>query len=145
MGHYKNILFVEDDAEDQEFFVETLKAVDADVIYSIAQNGKQALDELAAIRPLPQIIFLDLNLPVIDGFQFLELIKGNELYAAIPVVVLTTSIFHAQKSFALGASLYFTKPQSVAAYTKILTTVLNSDVKKDAEAIRAHLVGSQKH
>jgi CheY-like chemotaxis protein len=146
MTNYKNLLLIEDDKDDQEFFTEVLSGVYHSVSCEIASNGHKALQLLPTLSTVPDLIFLDLNMPVMDGREFLRLIKTDAMYAAfshIPVVILTTSGLDKQKCYELGACLYITKPTSINAFRDILKHVLSRDVVKDSEILRAIFSGQQ--
>lgn len=86
-----NVLLVEDDAADTRLITKALKA-HKDVGDVIPRNlPGRALLELAAGRIRPTVIFLDLKMPRIDGFKFLEVLRKIPAMAKTPVVVVTTS------------------------------------------------------
>jgi len=84
-GEPCSALLVEDDTATREIMVRTLKEADWHV--SEAGNGREALDQLA--REIPQVILLDLMMPVMDGFEFLLEMRANADWQDIPVIVLT--------------------------------------------------------
>ena len=116
----KPILVVEDDPLDREMIELAFKraAVESPVV--TVSNGQEAQDYLQAQgqfrerhpEDLPALIVLDLNMPRVDGFEFLRQVKPTPDLAAIPVVVLTTSEFDKDmsQSYALGAKSCITKP-----------------------------------
>jgi two-component system response regulator len=77
-----------------------------------ASSGQQALDYLGENQRCPGIILLDLNMPGLDGRQTLKIIKQNEGWKKIPVVVLTTSDDErdVKACYELGANTYIQKP-----------------------------------
>jgi CheY-like chemotaxis protein len=85
------ILYVDDDPEDIEIFIEGVKEVDGTIRCLIAQNGQQALDILQADL-VPDYIFLDINMPVINGKALLAEIRKDKRFMSIPVVMYSTSI-----------------------------------------------------
>ena len=84
-GQPSLVLLVEDDPATREIMVRTLEAADWRV--SEAGNGREALDRLAQEKP--QVILLDLMMPVMDGFDFLLEMHANTAWQDIPVIVLT--------------------------------------------------------
>src|SRR5689334_602391 len=83
---------IDDDADDQEIFAIALEDACTACQLFTAVNGKHALDILnAKSEPYPDIIFLDLNMPLMGGKQFLKEIKTHPEFNSIPVVIYTTS------------------------------------------------------
>ena len=127
-AHRRPILVVEDDPVDQEMIVLAFKRASVKNKIITKSNGQEALDYLMAPRResvLPAVIILDLNMPHMDGFEFLRRIKTELRFAAIPVVVLTTSQFDRDltQSYALGASSCLTKPGDFEQLVKMAAEV----------------------
>ena len=110
-----NILLVDDDFDDREMFIEVVLEIDSSVKFLTATNGNDALQQLIKTDNLPDIIFLDLNMPRMNGFQCLQHLKNNERYAAIPVIMYTTSgnTEDKEKAKRLGALKFLTKPSCI--------------------------------
>jgi signal transduction histidine kinase/DNA-binding response OmpR family regulator len=79
------VLIVEDDATNREMLARMLQKENLNVV--TAENGSQALERLAIQRPA--LILLDLMMPVMDGFEFLSIIRREPQLATIPVIVIT--------------------------------------------------------
>lgn len=112
----KTLFLVDDDVDEHELFEEALQNADLDVQLITAKNGIEALEKLddgAIIKP--DLIFLDLNMPKMNGLQFLERIKGSQYHSGIPVFIYTTSSANddRQKALHLGATSFFTKPNNI--------------------------------
>jgi CheY-like chemotaxis protein len=136
---YKSLLLIEDDKDDQDFFLEIIESIDTTIACTIAQNGKKALQYLLSESTTPELIFLDLNMPVMNGYQFLHCLfkeKKYETFAYIPVVVLTTSHYEAEKCKEAGAAFYLIKPQTCDQLFFTLSTVLTHDVLNDTVNLR---------
>jgi CheY-like chemotaxis protein len=87
---FRKVFF--DDLEDQDFLIEAIKAIDLSIRCYTAMNGQEGLNILEANAvPFPSLIFLDLNMPRIDGRKFLKAIKRHPEFNTIPVIVYTTS------------------------------------------------------
>ncbi len=112
MGIYKKILLVDDDVDDQLFFMDAIKELEPTLECGIANNGVEALDHLKKVSPPPSIIFLDLNMPLMNGFECLAQLKKINRYKEIPVIIFTTSNHPVdmERTIAMGAIMYFTKP-----------------------------------
>ncbi len=120
------ILLVDDDKDDQLFFTEALNEVNPKIDCDIANNGLEAIDHLYKIPPPPSIIFLDLNMPYMNGFECLSAIKNDLNYSNIPIVVLTTSndSDDRKKSLELGANVFVTKPSDFSSLTSEIRDIL---------------------
>jgi CheY-like chemotaxis protein len=110
--NYNSLLLVDDDADDQLLFGEALREINSPVSYEAATDAIDALKKLGTSSTIPQLIFLDLNMPIMHGFECLKRIKENATLQKIPVVIYTTSSspldIHMAKQ--LGAAAYFCKP-----------------------------------
>ncbi len=112
------ILIVEDDLDIQEYLADILRDEGYEVM--TASNGQEACDRLRSPSALPDLILLDLMMPIMDGWQFrAEQLKDAAL-ALIPVIVLSGSIDVRKESAALGAAGYATKPFKLDA---LLSTI----------------------
>jgi CheY-like chemotaxis protein len=109
---YQNVLLIDDDPDDREIFVSAMEIVSPVSTCIAIRSAAEAFDQLTQELVHPDIIFLDLNMPVMNGQQFLKEIKGNPGLAAIPVVVLSTSSHHGtiEVTKELGAQDFITKP-----------------------------------
>jgi CheY-like chemotaxis protein len=125
MTIYKNLFLVEDNPADKDLFLLAVERFDPTITCETAYNGSYALQMLQTSHPLPEVIFLDLNMPRLDGFEFLALIKKDEHLKDIPVIILTTSTEDAERCFKLGAALYLTKPESLDVFRTMMSDVLS--------------------
>lgn len=118
----QSILLIDDNDDDCRFFAETLKRLYPDIKLTRAEDGRHGLDTLSKMDPIPDLIFLDINMPRMNGWECLEGIKANKKSAGIPVVMFTTSSFKAEISKAkdLGASLFVTKPFDYSGFKDVL-------------------------
>src|SRR5437868_12001500 len=108
------ILYADDDPEDCELFEEALSHIDSDLIPVIATDGKRALKLLDTMPELPQYIFLDINMPVVDGKRCLIEIKKNLRLKDIPVIMYSTTsdTNEIQQYYKLGAHDFLIKPNN---------------------------------
>tara|TARA_R110001632_G_scaffold87188_1_gene189625 strand:- start:3211 stop:3624 length:414 start_codon:yes stop_codon:yes gene_type:complete len=92
-----------------------------------ANNGEEALKLLLEKDNLPDLILLDLNMPKINGIEFLSILKNDESLKYIPTVILTTSNNHKDlhECFKIGVSGYILKPLKYDDYVKKIETVLS--------------------
>ena len=121
----KNILLVDDDSDDQEFFVEALIAIKPDYTLQVAKNGKETLDKLKDISNLPDLIFMDINMPVMNGIECLKEIKKIPLVSTIPVIMISTSTTQFDLARQLGAKAFIQKPPTMAQLRSELMHVIS--------------------
>lgn len=124
------ILLVEDDPGDVELTLETMKQSKILMNVNVANDGIEALDYLHRKgkfknSPVPDLILLDLNLPLKDGSEVLREIKKDEKLRLIPVIVLTTSKAEEDiiKSYGLGANCYITKPVGFEQFVSVVRSI----------------------
>lgn len=106
------VLNVDDDQEDREFFCHALREVDPAITCLVAGSGMEALSLLQHLETLPDYIFLDINMPLMDGKQCLKALKGMIELQSIPVVMYSTSTntHEIRECYQLGADDFLIKP-----------------------------------
>lgn len=108
------ILCADDDEDDIQMLQEAIKEVDGSYQLLKAHNGVDALQQLKELKDrgtLPCLVVLDINMPKMDGRQTFISIRSNEAYAAIPVVIFSTSSSALDKMFFARKDVeYITKP-----------------------------------
>lgn len=126
------ILLVEDNEGDVEMVREALQDETSLDNISVANNGNEALDCLYKHGSFhntatPQLILLDLNMPLMDGKMLLKMIKQDELFMSIPVVVLTSSRapLDIREAYALHANCYVIKPFECNKFKDAIKIVVN--------------------
>ncbi len=123
-----NIYLADDDDADQYLFKEALDEMKVNTKLTVADSGIQLLDLLEnAISSLPDIIFMDINMPVKNGFECLDELKQKDHLKAIPVVMLSSSCLPESERMALklGASKYICKPNTFNALVAEIKDVLS--------------------
>jgi chemotaxis family two-component system response regulator Rcp1 len=126
-----NVLMIEDNTMDAILTLETLSESERNSYeISTVKDGLEALAFLGRIdgyekAPRPDIIILDLNLPKMDGFDFLMEIKGKENFRTVPVVILTTSEVKEdiERAKRLKADSYLLKPLDLDRFEEILSGI----------------------
>lgn len=101
----KSILMVDDDIDDREIFQEVIKKIDSSLQLKFAEDGEQALGILHSETVDPDVIFLDFNMPKLNGLDCLRALKSNKRTQRIPVIIYTTSVDreHEKVALMLGA------------------------------------------
>jgi len=120
------ILLVEDDQVDAMTVKRALKELHVTNSLVHVENGEAALTHLRdANVDKPCIILLDLNMPVMNGIEFLQVAKHDAQLKRIPVVVLTTSEEQQDKvnSFNLGVAGYMAKPVDYRQFVEVMRSI----------------------
>ncbi len=107
-----NIFYTDDDLDDHILFREVVQDLSDSVTLYTQRNGEELLNQLENRPPAPKVIFLDLNMPVKNGFQALREIKQSDELRLFPVIIFTTSddVNSINETRRLGADLFITKP-----------------------------------
>lgn len=124
------VLVADDDPRDAALTATALRrhAVGSEV--HVVHDGGAALEYLRQgprfpVAPRPDLVLLDLRMPVVDGLGVLEVIKSDEALKSIPVVVLSGMAEAAHQAYELQAASFVTKPDSVDGYDDVLKVVSN--------------------
>lgn len=120
------ILFIEDDAIETMKFQRTLSKLESKHTLVEAKNGEEALEILQSGKSLPDIILLDLNMPRMNGIEFLGILKQHDKIKYLPTIVLTTSENRDDllECYKIGIAGYIIKPLKYEDYETKLKTVL---------------------
>lgn len=121
------VMLVDDNRADRELTVDTLQAGKIALDITTAIDGEDALAKLekTATGDLPDLILLDLNMPRMDGREFLSAAKRDERVRHIPVVVLTSSDAERDivSSYELGASCFVSKPVGLKELREVVRSI----------------------
>lgn len=123
-----SIFLVDDDKDDQEIFTEALKNINSSVDLTIFNSAKEIMKAMQLNDNMPDIIFLDLYMPVRDGEECLMDIRENPLFDNIPVVIYSTEfdVDRIERLFYLGANRYLRKPESFYSLIISVDTIVQS-------------------
>lgn len=129
-GKETNLLIAEDDDEDFMFFSMAVQEVEIAVALTRAENGEMLLRILE--ENIPDMLFLDFQMPVMSGRACLKEIRANQRYDHLPVIMYTSfsDLESIEYCFREGANLYSLKPDSLTALTEILKRILAIDWKR---------------
>jgi CheY-like chemotaxis protein len=135
----KKFLLADDDQDDADLFEEALRNIDKSIELSAANNGKDALRKLNQHLSVPEIIFLDINMPEMDGWDCLMNIKKNERFKNIPVVMFSTSStsINGKKAIQSGAAGYLEKPTSYLKLKDFLEELSKASQSNLMETMRS--------
>ncbi len=131
-----HIVITEDDEDDVFLLTDALRSLGGRQIkISNFSNGLDLLNYLhkTTTTPdaiLPHVILLDINMPVLDGFDTLKRIKSDDKLKRLPVYIVTTlrDMDRLEKGLELGANNFFTKPNHVGGYRKIVEEVMQDQL-----------------
>lgn len=120
------ILLADDDAIDRELFIDATNIIGEKIKIIEAANGEEALKYLADCRRFPDLVMLDLNMPVKDGRTTLNEIKVHPKFKSIPVCIMSTSSaqFDIRNAYDNGANLFLVKPLDFKQLVEMLTSLL---------------------
>lgn len=121
------ILLIEDDTIELMKLNRAMLSLNMNHEVTEANNGEDALELLLKEKYYPDIILLDLNMPKINGIEFLEILKNNESLKFIPTIILTTSSNEKDllACFNLGISGYILKPLKYNKYMEKINVLLS--------------------
>ncbi len=121
-------MIVDDDKDDSFFFQLAVKELGKDYDCVSAENGLDAIEKLNKMELLPDYIFLDLNMPLMNGKECLTELKKSSTLCKIPVIMYSTSNFSddIQSTKALGASYYLPKPANIVHLPENITLAMLS-------------------
>ncbi len=120
------IILAEDDKDDQELFIDALEAAKVPSEVTTVENGQELVDTLRdECEPRPDMIFIDINMPVKGGKEALQEIKSDQQLKDIPAVMLSTWDHPSdiEETLKKGADLYVQKPNSFTGFVLILKKV----------------------
>ncbi len=127
----KTLMIIDDDADDRMLFKEALKEMLPPSICLEANGGIEALQLLRKAEQLPDFIFLDINMPRMDGRECLKELKKDAKLTHIPVIMYSTSF--TDKSIAefrkLGASSYLNKPMNINKLPEQILIAMTKSIK----------------
>jgi len=120
-----HFFLVDDDMDDTSIFKEVLNEVNPSINLICTTNGHEALTALKNKDNLPDIIFLDLNMPRMDGKECLAFLKKDEYLQHIPVIMYTTSCQSKdiEETMLKGAICFITKPSNIKELRNILASI----------------------
>ncbi|NOT76346.1 MAG: response regulator [Cyclobacteriaceae bacterium] len=136
------VLLADDDEDDRELFFRAMSEVDPSVKVTAVLNGDMLMRDLAGMTNLPQLIFLDLNMPLKNGLECLAEIKQNPVFGKVPILIYSTSISpsEVEKAWSLGALCFVRKPDSYQKLKEIISRMINMDLSTFAHQPRENFI-----
>ncbi|WP_269227571.1 response regulator [Flavobacterium eburneipallidum] len=121
------ITLADDDEDDRLFFTDAFEELKINTVVNTVNNGRELLNYLNHPETvLPHIIFLDLNMPILNGIDCLKEIKQNDKFKDIAIAIYSTSSSDqdVEDTFVLGANIYIKKPSNFNELKKIVSEVV---------------------
>ena len=120
------VLLIDDDDDDRLFFTEAFAAVSDPSLLTQYDNADDALKALLAGHINPDVIFLDLNMPRVSGYDFLMAVRNQEVMTRVTVIVLTTAWDEQSRTVTqkMGARYFVTKPTQPSELEDMLKSFL---------------------
>ena len=118
-----HVLLADDDEADRFLFKEAFEKMEIEINFQTVNDGVQLMNYLAIKdTPLPDFLFLDLNMPKKSGLECLKEIRSNALYKDVPVVIYSTSVADrdVEETFQNGATVYIQKPSDFRGLITVL-------------------------
>lgn len=124
---YTYIILADDDEDDRMFFTDAFEELRIATKIQTFENGVELMNHLNnEDTVLPEIIFLDLNMPKKNGFECLLELKANQKFKEVAIAIYSTSSSeeHVEETFVNGANIYIKKPSDFNALKKVLQDVV---------------------
>lgn len=120
------ICLVDDDKDDRKIFQDAFNELDSKTDLKTFNNGLEVIEYLSEIEEVPDIIFLDLNMPIMGGLETLKEIRKGDRYKSLSVAIYSTSSAEKdiEETLAAGANIYITKPRNFNCLRDALKRVI---------------------
>lgn len=123
-----NVLLIDDDEDDRSVFTSAMVTISERTHCITLEDAALALQRLEEKQLTPHVIFLDLNMPKMDGKEFFTTIKGRQNLNHIPIVIFSTaSYLKSRESEVLNAAPFISKPDTFNDLKEILQSYLGSN------------------
>jgi CheY-like chemotaxis protein len=120
----RKFFLADDDEDDTHLFNEALRDIDSSIQFYSANNGRELLEKLRA-GDMPQIIFLDINMPEMNGWEVLKNLREENTLKNIPVIMYSTSsiTLNGKRAIESGALAFYEKPSNFLKLKEFLALV----------------------
>lgn len=127
MNHTINILYAEDDCDDVEFFEFALSRAKVSYRLTTVTDGEAFTRTIKNITEPPHIIFIDINMPKINGIDCLKDLRRLSKFNETPVIMLSTGDYHIEETFNSGANMYISKNNFAGIYNIIFSDIFKNN------------------
>jgi CheY-like chemotaxis protein len=147
----RRFYLADDDDDDTRFFGDALKEIDVSIQFKSATNGKELLEKLRRDKAKPHVIFLDINMPEMNGWESLQNLKSEKSLRDIHVIMYSTSssALDGEKALQFGALAFYEKPTNILRLKEFLKLISASPlgelkaVLKEISASKVHKLYSE--
>jgi CheY-like chemotaxis protein len=141
----RKFYLADDDDDDIRFFGDALEEIDESIQFDSAGNGKELLEKLRRDKARPHVIFLDINMPEMNGWESLKNLKMEKSLRDIPVIMYSTSssTLDGERALQLGAVAFYQKPtsfQGLKEFLKLISASRLGELKAVLKKISASKV-----
>jgi len=135
----RKFLLADDDEDDSDMFREALLDIDASLEFERAKNGRELLSRLSSQSALPEIIFLDINMPEMNGWECLAELRQHEKWKSIPVLLYSTSSpeINGRKAIEWGAVGLYEKAVNYKVFRKFLRSITETSPSQLSGTLRS--------
>lgn len=132
MSFMINILYAEDDIDDVDFFKEALDAINLETRLEHVSNGQELLAKLLNPDQLPDIVFIDINMPLKNGYESVSELRAKPWTKDLPAMIFSTSSSPEviEEMYKIGASSYIVKPDDFSDWQHVIYKALIRVIEK---------------
>lgn len=133
LSRFLSVLLADDDSDDRMLFEDAVSEINLDVNLQTVPDGEELMRYLlTSAVVLPEILFLDLNMPFKNGFKCLEEIRSNKMFHDVFIIIYSTTDnqSHVDRAYNNGANLFIKKPNSFTELKAILSRIFTLDLKR---------------
>lgn len=133
----KSILLADDDADDCDLFQEAVSLINPMMVLKTIRDGEELLDYLTSHTQLPDLLFLDLNMPKKNGMECIQEIRRNDNLQQLPILIYSTTFNkkNIDETFRYGALGFMRKPNSFNELTETLKNIVTLNEKAKEKLI----------
>lgn len=121
------VALTDDDSDEHLLFADALSTIDENIHLISFTGGEDLLNDLFSYKCIPHLVFIDINMPQLDGFETIMRIRAQQKFKDLPVVMYSTSTnrYDVTKSYGLGATLYLRKETTQEALVTNLKKIVS--------------------
>jgi CheY-like chemotaxis protein len=129
-----DVLFIDDDPDEYEIFLDSIREISSDITVTYLQDSSDI--NIVLSKPPPGIIFLDYNMPKMDGIFCLRLIRANEKFSRTPVILYSGFYEQGTTAYEEGANYFVVKQGSPEQTKEIILKMLEKNWESEPTLIK---------